>query len=77
MISEKVRAVLYDDEIMQGMFKAGFITANVFFHRDIYLWVTTQVTVRGITQNKAMNEAVEKFDVSKRTIERAVYTFKK
>lgn len=73
---DKVKAVLYDDEIMQGLFKAGFINATVFEQRDIYLWVTTQIKVRKISKHQAMIDATYKFKRHYNTIDKAVTKFK-
>jgi hypothetical protein len=75
-MTDKVRAVLYDDEIMQGLFKAGFISATAFQYRDIYLWVITQVQVRKISKHKAMIEASYKWKLHYNTIDKAVNKFK-
>jgi hypothetical protein len=39
------------------MYKAGFITANIFTYREIYLWVPAQMKIRSITKNQAVLEA--------------------
>lgn len=73
---DKVRSVLYDDEIMQGLFKAGFISATAFLYRDIYLWVSTQMKVRSISKHKAMIEATDKFKLHYNTVDKAFNKFK-
>jgi len=74
-MTEKVKAVLYDDDVMQGLFKAGFITSKVFLHRDIFLWVSAQIKVRNIDRLQIIKEAAAKFDCSTRTISRAIDVF--
>ena len=66
---------LFDDGVFSAMYKAGFITAKVFTYREIYLWVSAQIQVRGISKNQAVLEAGVKFDKDERTIWRALNSF--
>jgi hypothetical protein len=38
---------LFNDGVLTAMYKAGFITTKVFTYREIYLWVTAQMQMRG------------------------------
>ena len=66
---------LFDEGVFSAMYKAGFITAKVFTYREIYLWIHTQVQVRGISKNQAVLEAELKFGKDERTIWRALNCF--
>ena len=71
----KTANALFDEGIFSEMYKAGFITAKVFSYREIYLWVTAQMQIRGITKNQAVLEAEVKFDKDERTVWRALNSF--
>jgi hypothetical protein len=57
------------------MYKAGFIAAEIFTYREIYLWVQAQMKIRSITKNQAALEAGGKFNKGERTIWRALNSF--
>gem|GEM_PF-606985 len=71
----KTANALFNEGIFSELYKAGFITAKVFTYREIYLWVTAQMQIRGITKNQAVLEAEVKFDKDERTIWRALNSF--
>lgn len=66
---------LFDNGTFTAMYKAGFISQKIFEYREIYLWVDAQVKTRGITKNKAVYEAEDKFGKSNRTIWAALNCF--
>ncbi len=66
---------LFDDGVFSALYKAGFITTNVFTYREIYLWVQAQMKTRGISKNQAVLEAEIKFDKDERTIWRVLNSF--
>ncbi|GAA3994609.1 hypothetical protein [Mucilaginibacter dorajii] len=66
---------LFDNGVFSAMYKAGFITDKIFTYREIYLWITAQIQIRGITKNQAVLEAELKFGKNERTIWRALNCF--
>lgn len=75
-MDQKVTLTLFDEGIMSALYKAGFIGVKAFKYRDIYLWVDTQMKVRGVNKNQAVLEAEIKFNVSEQTVWNALKSFK-
>lgn len=75
-MTDKLRAVIFDDEIMQGLFQAGFISATVFTQRDIFLWVDAQTRILKISKHQAMIKASYKWKMHYNTIDKACKKFK-
>lgn len=71
----KTANALFDDEIFGQMYRAGFITGKIFLHREIFLWVNTQISTRSISKNQAVLEAEAKFKKSERTIWKVLKSF--
>jgi hypothetical protein len=67
---------LFDDGILTALYKAGLISDKIFTYRNIYLFVDARMKTTGISQEKAALEAQVKFNLSRKTVYKAIYTFK-
>jgi len=74
-MDEKYKIMLFNNGLMTALYKAGFVGTKPFLYRDIYLFVDAQIKVRSITKTVAILEAMDRFNVSEKTIKRALKSF--
>jgi len=68
---------LISDGTMSELYRAGLANSKAFEYREIYYYIDAQIRTRGISQNKAIEEAELKFNRGRTYIFEAINLFKK
>lgn len=66
---QKVLETLFENKsLLSEYHKRGFISDKIFLHIKIYKWVQKQIDRNGISKNRAVHLAMNKFGKSERSI---------
>lgn len=68
---------MFEDGTWNKLFKSGLLPLKAFTYREIYLFVDIQMRVHFKGKEKAVQEAEDKFRVSRQTIYIALRHFEK